>query len=558
MLVGKNNGLRSIITLLLVTTLSMVFLLKPASVLLSTETIEMLEQLEVDKREDAMTTPSPSPGRPASSQGVESTKASSPSPTLVVDLNPSQDTKKTKTMEDILAEINSDTTETDAEIKQFSKTLKQNVTAFLFNKTPASEESRGQRASRVPQNSSSQSLYEKSNEHLLDIARRHKSLHCLSPACLDEIANPIARAFPDQLDRDKWCRQQTNTTVNNNTSPKHQGLILVKVPKSASSTMAGVVLRLAHRHNCNRTYIHWAHEKAHINYAHRDPTQSVMITSVRDPASRIVSNVFWSEISLRGIQAKYMTEPTVTHQIVKRHSVLADSLIRGQGGFTIEYTAMEEIPTRSAWSRSTWDVIHTNTTVGRVERIIQGYDFVAVVERMDESLVALSLLLGVHVSDVLVTSSKVSAAVGGNASITSNNSNGSTTQLNSQSHNKTPAYVYSQRKRRCLPMIPSYTPALAQEYFDSDVFRAQLYGDYLLYAAANQSLDLTIERLAERFQVAMKEYRVWKAREKVECASRVEFPCSMSGKVQLDMAAQNCYTRDIGCGHACLDEMLVG
>ena len=156
---------------------------------------------------------------------------------------------------------------------------------------------------------------------------------------------------------------------------------------------------------------------------------------------------------------------------------------------------------------------------------------------MDESLVPLSLLLGVALGDVVVTSSKVSA-VGGSAN-----------------QDNQVAYVYSEKKKRCLPMVPSYIPPVVQHYLESDLFRSQAYGDYLLYAAANLSLDLTIERLGvERFQAALKEYRSWKDKEKTECSSRVEFPCSSSGKVQLAVASKNCYTRDLGCGHQCIGE----
>ena len=37
------------------------------------------------------------------------------------------------------------------------------------------------------------------------------------------------------------------------------GLVLIKVPKSASSTLAGVVLRIQHRLNCK---VHWKHQLA--------------------------------------------------------------------------------------------------------------------------------------------------------------------------------------------------------------------------------------------------------------------------------------------------------
>jgi hypothetical protein len=43
----------------------------------------------------------------------------------------------------------------------------------------------------------------------------------------------------------------------------------------------------------------------------------------------------------------------------------------------------------------------------RVQDVILDFDFIAVTERMDESLVALQLMLGLRMGDILATSSKV-------------------------------------------------------------------------------------------------------------------------------------------------------
>ena len=47
-----------------------------------------------------------------------------------------------------------------------------------------------------------------------------------------------------------------------------------------------------------------------------------------------------------------------------------------------------------------------------MERIINGYDFLAVNERLDESLVVLAMLAQVPLSDVVIFSSKVSGGYG--------------------------------------------------------------------------------------------------------------------------------------------------
>ena len=100
------------------------------------------------------------------------------------------------------------------------------------------------------------------------------------------------------------------------------------------------------------------------------------------------------------------------------------------------------------------------------------------------------------------------------------------------------------------------SPAV-QKYLDSDDWKAQNYGDYLLYAAANQSLDQTIARLGRpRFNAALQRYKALKAKEKEVCAPVAEFPCSKSGKPQPKKARKECYQRDFGCGYKCIDDMI--
>jgi hypothetical protein len=80
----------------------------------------------------------------------------------------------------------------------------------------------------------------------------------------------------------------------------------------------------------------------------------------------------------------------------------------GQGGFQLNYMTLDPIP---YWSSYDWNNNATVKNPKRVEknvlRVMKKYDFLVVVERMDESLVVLSMLLGVHVGDVLTLDSKV-------------------------------------------------------------------------------------------------------------------------------------------------------
>lgn len=170
----------------------------------------------------------------------------------------------------------------------------------------------------------------------------HKSKICLTQACFEDIAATMARAFPDLPNKGQWCFPEANTTTissgekreSNDTAdidPDHHGLMLVKMPKAASSTMAGIVLRLGHRHNCNMKYIHWSHIAANVKYAQRDPQKSVIIMSVRHPASQLLSHVFWSYISLHNRTKEQISDEWLLNRVMK-FGTTKESFRSGQGG----------------------------------------------------------------------------------------------------------------------------------------------------------------------------------------------------------------------------------
>jgi hypothetical protein len=86
-----------------------------------------------------------------------------------------------------------------------------------------------------------------------------------------------------------WCN--SNNTNNHNFS---SGLLLVKVPKSASSTAASIVLRIQERHDCR---VEWKHRTA-VNYRNRNA--SFLVAPIRQPRSRALSNMSFHDISFHG------------------------------------------------------------------------------------------------------------------------------------------------------------------------------------------------------------------------------------------------------------------
>lgn len=163
--------------------------------------------------------------------------------------------------------------------------------------------------------------------------------------------------------------------------------------------------------------------------------------------------------------------------------------------------------------------------VETIERIMSSYQFLLVVDRLDESLVVWSFLTRVPLTDLMTMSSK-------------------TQQSWYLSH------------KRCIFLVgASVTPGIAA-FFESDEWKLTHAGDRLLYQVANISLDRTIDEWIGRQSFEKKLFKFRSARQHVEtmCRNQTHFPCSTNGTPQLELSQKNCYLRDFGCGYPCMDQ----
>ena len=172
-------------------------------------------------------------------------------------------------------------------------------------------------------------------------------------------------------------------------------------------------------------------------------------------------------------------------------------------------------PEKSVWNKDhPQRILNPNVVHETVKGIMNDYDFLMLVERFDESLVAMQLMLGLRPSDILYLSSKQAGS----------------------------SYYYNERKNKCMFLQKaSASPGVAM-HLSSDEWYAKQYGDYLLHETVNQSLDLTIESLGrEKFKEAMQKFQTLKKQANNECADYAHFPCSATGKPQPRLAEASCY-----------------
>ncbi|KAL3918744.1 MAG: hypothetical protein SGILL_004089, partial [Bacillariaceae sp.] len=287
----------------------------------------------------------------------------------------------------------------------------------------------------------------------------------------------IARVWPFAPDNHPWCQLTPQAS-----SPPQHGLIYIKIDKASSSTLAGINIRLAHRigarvsHNqdttsCAHTYEHF-HAWPRLSTGHdaSQPT-TLLWTFLREPAQRALSQYFHFLVSRQGYGATYM---------------LLHNFLEKSKNFQLQYVM---VPSTAAAATNAnlnltkllhevFDDTQTQQTTSLAfldHFVMQQYNFIGLVERMEESLAVMKLLWNLEVGDLIVLSAKQSGG-----------------------------YDDGRHQNTCVKIVKP------DDYFHRDPKGQQLYDriqtyvevdyrhnnlDYQLYQAVNASLDMTIDQL---------------------------------------------------------------
>ena len=147
---------------------------------------------------------------------------------------------------------------------------------------------------------------------------------------------------------------------------------------------------------------------------------------------------------------------------------------------------------------------------------------------MDESLVLLSIMLDLEVTDVMNSNAKVSG-------------NWMRKML------KGPCRKIGESR----PLLPEM-----QNFLDSRYWSDLIKLDNALYDAANKRLDATIDLVGRHvFDAKMEEFLKAKQRVTEYCSGKLVGQCTAEGVVTAKKERTKCYTGDMGCGFECLDEL---
>ena len=320
------------------------------------------------------------------------------------------------------------------------------------------------------------------------------------------------------------------------TSSKDATAGVKTVPSSSSSSTKSPM-------NVSMCMAHTRHEFAdQRQHSLKSDKDSLLWSFVRNPQRRDLSHVYHFDIAREGkfIITNTTTATTRNNKIDGQHQrtnstqdhfdhvAIIDAMEKLKGKQT-RYLVPWTTTRATRWPRYelSKSLEGREAIVSFMKKyIMEYYDFLGVVERMNESLAVMVVLWGLDVRDVVVLNSKRSGG-----------------------------YDDGGGGERCVRIPKAHVTPEIQRYFDG--LHATWNADYLLYQAANDSLDETIDKIGRR--------KIERITDRIEhlqqiandkCLSEAIFPCSPEGKFQPALASKSCYVQDAGCGHACVDKVL--
>jgi hypothetical protein len=319
----------------------------------------------------------------------------------------------------------------------------------------------------------------------------------------------IATVYETPKKANQWCLPEQDDSISKDPSKPASGLLFVKNHKSASSTGAGITKRIALKIGertlgaskvCAHQASHeFADRRGHV--LRNDP--QFLWTIVRQPTQRVLSGFFYFRAG-------------------KQSATLSN---------LIPYAASEKSSQLQYLQTSSSDVVDlTSRSPNQVaafvkDYILDSYHFIAVADRMAESLVVLQMLLGLEDEDIIVLSSKR-------------------------------AGTYTRGPNGRCQEIPKPTTTPDMDHYLATEFVSDNY-DFLLHAAADRSLDWTIDALGrELVQQKVQDHLYLQQLAETTCTIQAIFPCSANGTRQIAASTQDCYHLDWGCGYPCVDQVL--
>ena len=293
--------------------------------------------------------------------------------------------------------------------------------------------------------------------------------------------------------------------------PANDGILFIKTIKTGSSTATGITMRIA-KHTAERNkekfWIcrgRWDHNFAFRMLENRDRSRSFTWTVIRDPTKRATSDFFHFAVSREGQPS---SDASFQQYVLEKNHMK---------NLYLRMLSLTKIPRVAA--NSQYD---SSTATALINQIIADYDFIGVTERMDESAVALAMLLKIPLGDVMYLNAKASGG-----------------------------YDDGVYNGKCHFIEKSFVSEGMKQFFASETWQQTIRWDQVMFLAANISLDKTIENLGKDvFERNLRKFREVLHAAELECSKDDTFPCSSKGEIN---GGSQCLWSDSGCGYSCLN-----
>jgi len=292
-----------------------------------------------------------------------------------------------------------------------------------------------------------------------------------------------------------------------NLSHVSTGFVYIRPANAASTLSAGINTRIARNVAIRQGYEgglcrhNWHHSRAvHHNFTERKENLFLW-TMLRDPFRRAVDE-FFQKVDQKGMtQSYHCFKEFMLSQDMKKYYI-------------------HQLSTKHFASSS--DDINE-----AIRQIFCEYNFIGVAERLDESLVVLSLLLGLKLGDILY--------------LTSNLGND---------------YDSSAYDGRC-PKTPSFVTPEMEMFSRNEEWQSLAEFDNLLIQQVHRKLDQTIDHLGrDKVKQVLVKFRAARSEATRRCIQRTIFPCNANGTKNKGGEIE-CVHGSVACGMNCLDEVAI-
>jgi hypothetical protein len=266
---------------------------------------------------------------------------------------------------------------------------------------------------------------------------------------------------------------------------------------------------------------------------------SLLWTVVSDPAKRVESNLKL----LHPCSKVYLPATATTTTDDEKIHYCQEATAAKKNALVQQLRIVSPQSTRNERKRSLFsdDLFHSPELLNQLlrQQIFQSYDFVAVMERWEESVAVMKLLFALEVEDIILLSPPAPSSSWGDWNHQERNHHHhhyhssqprpqptDCTNLPPSTTTSSSATPQNQRRRQQQQRQFSTSPVV--EHFEQSNFTMH-NADFLLYAAANRSLDLTIDALGrDRVSEHVLLHRQLQQLVDRNCKSYTTFPCGSS------------------------------